>query len=92
METGIIKENYIISKFDLDTNSIPVTSLFYEGIMEGSGSCSGTNKSEHFSDSNRIHTDLDIAKIKEKVIEQENYISYLKSLLIKQQKNIEDAG
>jgi hypothetical protein len=91
METGMSKENFLISKFNLDTNSVPVTSLFNEGVSEGL-EIKKSNKEHIIVESNCTQMDDEISKIKEKVVEQENYISYLKSLLIKHQKNIEDAG
>ncbi len=85
------KENYFLSKFNLDTNSVPVTSLFNEGVPEGLDKNKSSQK-HIVVESNFDHRDDEMSKIKEKVAEQEKYISYLKSLLIKHQKNIEDAG
>ena len=91
MDTGMIKDNLILSKFNIDNKSIPVTSLFNERNCEGYDLIK-SNKEELNCQSNSNCIDDEITKIREKVVEQENYISYLKSLLFKHQKNNEDAG
>lgn len=78
------------SNFYFDSNSIPVTSIFNERNNEGDNKFYKKNEDLKLN-LNRGEISDEMSKIKEKVLEQEKYISYLKSLLYKNKNDIEDA-
>ena len=75
------------SNFYFDSNSIPVTSIFNERTNEGDNNFNIKNEELKLS-LNRGEITDEMSKIKEKVIEQEKYISYLKSLLYKNKNDV----